>query len=210
MHPALSGHHQCRQGNIFWLSIVTSPQLICDVARTPGTSIVLPYSPIVLARANWHKRRYSLVNNNRGYRFINKNIMESKLHVIFMSFSVSVKLKRHCDDDTKWKHFPRYWPLCGEFTGFRWNPAQRPVSRRFDVFFDLQLIKRLSKHSRGWWFETLLSPLWRHCNIPQTYTAVAWVPLWWCIHKLAWAPNTVCSRFMPPGELCFGVIEWEF
>ena len=24
------------------------------------------------------------------------------------------------DDVIKWKHFPRYWPLCGEFTGHRW------------------------------------------------------------------------------------------
>ena len=27
-------------------------------------------------------------------------------------------------------------------------PAQRPVTRSFDVFFDLHLNKRLSKHSR--------------------------------------------------------------
>ena len=32
-------------------------------------------------------------------------------------------------------------PLCGEFTG----PTQRPVTRSFDVFFDLRLNKRLSK-----------------------------------------------------------------
>ena len=31
-------------------------------------------------------------------------------------------------------------------------------------FFDLRLDKRLSKQSWGWWFETLLRPLWRHCN----------------------------------------------
>ena len=43
-------------------------------------------------------------------------------------------------------------------------PAQRPVTRSFDVFFDLRLNKRLSKQSWGWWFETLLRPLWRHCN----------------------------------------------
>ena len=29
--------------------------------------------------------------------------------------------------------------LCGEFTGPRWIPAQRPVTRSFDVFFDLGL-----------------------------------------------------------------------
>ena len=39
-----------------------------------------------------------------------------------------------------------------------------PVTRGFDVFFDLRLIKRLSKQSRGWWFEMLSRPLWRHCN----------------------------------------------
>ena len=49
-------------------------------------------------------------------------------------------------------------PITGEFT------AQRPVTRSFDVFFDLCLNKRLSKQSWGWWFETLLRPLWRHCN----------------------------------------------
>ena len=42
--------------------------------------------------------------------------------------------------------------VTGEF------PAQRPVTQSFDVFFDLRLIKRLSKQSRGWWFETPSRP----------------------------------------------------
>ena len=50
-------------------------------------------------------------------------------------------------------------PVTGEF------PAQRPVTRSFDAFFDLRLNKRLSKQSWGWWFETLSRPLWRHCNV---------------------------------------------
>ena len=54
--------------------------------------------------------------------------------------------------------------LCGEFTGHRWIPPQRPVTRSFDVFFDLDQIKRLSKQSRGWWFETPSCPFWRHCD----------------------------------------------
>ena len=49
-------------------------------------------------------------------------------------------------------------PVPGEF------PAQRPVTRSFDVFFDLRLTKRLSKQSWGWWFETLSCPFWRHRN----------------------------------------------
>ena len=35
----------------------------------------------------------------------------------------------------------------------------------FDVLFDLRLIKRLSKQSCGWWFETPSGSLWRHCNV---------------------------------------------
>ena len=47
-------------------------------------------------------------------------------------------------------------PVPGEF------PTQRPVTRSFDAFFDLFLNIRLRKQSRGWWFETLSCPLWRH------------------------------------------------
>ena len=54
--------------------------------------------------------------------------------------------------------------LCGEFTGLRWIPAQRPVTQSFDVFFDLCLNKRLRKQSWGWWFETPSHPSWRQCN----------------------------------------------
>ena len=49
-------------------------------------------------------------------------------------------------------------PVPGEF------PAQRPVTRSFDVFFDLRFNKRLSKQSWGWWFETLSRPFWCHCS----------------------------------------------
>ena len=53
-------------------------------------------------------------------------------------------------------------PLCGEFTGPGEFPAQRPVTRSFDVFFGLRLNTRLSKQPWGWWFETPSWPLWRH------------------------------------------------
>ena len=52
-------------------------------------------------------------------------------------------------------------PVTGKF------PAQRPVTRSFDVFFDLRRNKRLSKYPRSIWFETPSCPLWRHCNIPS-------------------------------------------
>ena len=49
-------------------------------------------------------------------------------------------------------------PVPGEF------PTQRPVTRSFDVFFDLRLNKRLSKQSWGWWSETPPRSLWRQSN----------------------------------------------
>ena len=49
-------------------------------------------------------------------------------------------------------------PVTGGF------PSQRPVTRSFDVFFDLRLTKRSSKQSRRRWFETPSRSLWRHCK----------------------------------------------
>ena len=49
--------------------------------------------------------------------------------------------------------------------GIHRSPTQRPVTRSFDVFFDLRLNKRLSKQSWGWWFETLLRSSWCHRNV---------------------------------------------
>ena len=37
--------------------------------------------------------------------------------------------------------------LCGEFTGPGEFPTQRPVTRSFDVYFDLRLNKRLCKQT---------------------------------------------------------------
>ena len=49
-------------------------------------------------------------------------------------------------------------PVTGEF------PSQMPVTRSFDVFFDLRSNKRLSKQSWVWWSETTSRSLWRRCN----------------------------------------------
>ena len=54
-------------------------------------------------------------------------------------------------------------PVPGEF------PTQRPVTRSFDVYFDLRPNKWLSKQSWGWWFETLSCSLWRHRNELHTF-----------------------------------------
>ena len=69
----------------------------------------------------------------------------------------------HCWSTTWWRHqmetFPALLALCAsEF------PSQRPVTRSFDVFFDLRLNKRLTKRSRRMRFETPPCLLWRHSN----------------------------------------------
>ena len=74
------------------------------------------------------------------------------------------------DDVMKWKHFLRNWPFVREIHQF---PAQRPVTRSFDVFIDLRLNERLSKQSWAWWFETLSRPLWRHCNVMVQSSAIS-------------------------------------
>ena len=62
-----------------------------------------------------------------------------------------------------WRHqmkiFSALLALCEVTGGFT---SHKPVTRSFDVFFDLN--KRLSKQSRHWWFESPLRSLWRHYN----------------------------------------------
>ena len=90
-------------------------------------------------------------------------------------------------------------PLCGEFTGPGEFPTQRPVTRSFDVFFDLRLNKPLSKQSWGWWFETLSRSLWRHRHdlwrffdvIPSKLLEQHWGGRW-C--EALWGPYDVDNK----------------
>ena len=73
-------------------------------------------------------------------------------------------------------------PVSDEF------PGQRPVTRSFDVFFDLRLNKRLSKQSRGRWFETPSRSLLRHCNAMSRHVLFCFVcrqgEEWWRIRRV--------------------------
>ena len=56
-------------------------------------------------------------------------------------------------------------------------PAQRPVTRSFDVFFDLRLNELLRKQSWGWGFETPSRTSWRHVNkncVPVLCNLLRW------------------------------------
>ena len=84
---------------------------------------------------------------------------------------------------TRWRHqmetFSVLLVLCAGNSpvtvGF---PAQRPMTRSFDVFVDLRSNKRLSNQSWGWWFETRSRSLWRHCN-----ECITCRKIWFCMKK---------------------------
>ena len=74
------------------------------------------------------------------------------------------------DDVIKWKHFPRYLPFVrGIHRSSVNSPHKWPVTRSFDVFFDLRPNKRLSKQSWGWCFKTPSRLLWLHCKGSYPY-----------------------------------------
>ena len=62
-------------------------------------------------------------------------------------------------------------PMTGKF------PAQRPVTRSFDVFFHLCLNKWLSKQTWDWWFVTQSRSLWSHCNDMSAEYVICYVSL---------------------------------
>ena len=85
--------------------------------------------------------------------------------------------------------------VTGEF------PAQTPVTRSFDVFFDLRLNKRLSKQSWGWWSQTPLRSLWRHCNVAD-YSKITTIGNW-VIGELIFLSFTAALRHAHGGAYCW-------
>ena len=79
-----------------------------------------------------------------------------------------VRICEKHDDVIKWKYFPHYWPLWEEPPVTGEFPSQRPLTRNFNIFFDLRLNQQLSKQCRRRWFETPSRSLWRHCNEYRT------------------------------------------
>ena len=80
--------------------------------------------------------------------------------------------------------------LCGEFTGDRWSPSQRPVTRSFDVFFDLRLNPQLNKQWRRRRFETPSHPLWRPGNFVANLVisldidaSILWISDGWAVEE---------------------------
>ena len=73
-------------------------------------------------------------------------------------------------------------------------PSQRPVTRSFDVFFDLHLNKRLSKKSGGWCFQTP-----SHYDVTVMMMKFDGWP-WKTIGHLFYATSSFAPHFVAIGE----------
>ena len=109
--------------------------------------------------------RHLICNTRRGMKFLSV-----KMRYHENSFGVLAKC---CETPTWsmswWRHQMETFsallapwagnsPVAGEF------PAPKPVTRSFDVYFDLHLNKRLCKQSIRHLFEMPSCSLWRQCN----------------------------------------------
>ena len=90
-----------------------------------------------------------------------------------------------------WRHqmetFSGLLALCaGNSPVTREFPSQMPVTRSFDIFFDVRLDKRSSTLSMRRWFETPFCSIGRHCNDVALSFKVAPLSLGQpCSHKIA-------------------------
>ena len=104
--------------------------------------------------------RHTVMNSTKSYK---SNCCE----FLIWNNLISVPLCYH--PIPWWRHqmetFSALLAICAENSPVPVEfPAQRPVTRSFDVLFDPGLNKQLSKQLWGWWFETLSCSLWCHCN----------------------------------------------
>ena len=145
------------------LCAVNSPGPVISPHKGPATRKMFPFDDVIMFRG--------LMKTNENP--IKQWKLWRKIFDIFQETPLDYhKLYRYWvhGKDSWWRHqmetfsalltiYAGNSPVSGEF------PTQRPVTRNFDVFFDLRLNKRLSKQSWGWWFEMPSWSLWRHGNV---------------------------------------------
>ena len=137
--------------------------------RHSSDNIMMPYSTLVVKNVfpihttrltgivDWHScpRFHTLRPSDATWRYRSGSRLAPP---------VTKPLSQH-DDVIKWKHFPRYWPFVREI---HWSPVNSPHKGQWRGALLFSLIramnKRLSKQSRGWWFETPSRSVWHLCN----------------------------------------------
>ena len=138
-------------------STVLAIELLQSCAKPPIYSCTTTFVMLIHIK---HIKLH-LVNNSLFFENYPQEHRDMQ-HAVYTHISLSF----FHDDVIQWKYFPRYWPFVrGIHRSSVNSPHKRPVTRSFDVFFDLHPNKRLSKHLWRWWFEPPSRPLWRHCNV---------------------------------------------
>ena len=138
--------------------------------------IVRALVPPVLKKVNWYHVNYQpqITPAIIKVELVVPRILpsrESTEHVSSAELSLSFSVSHIVMTSSNGNIFRVTGPLCGNSPVTGEFPSQKPVTRSFDVFFDLCLNKRLSKHSWHRRFETPSRPLWSHCNVLM-YTPV--------------------------------------
>ena len=129
----------------------------------------------VMCKISYHSPHYNLDESRMEYPTLNRSWNGPLLITRSFLIKSNCRVLRNTLGWTWWCHQMETFsallafcagnsPVTGEF------PAQRPVMRSFDAFFDLHLNKWLSKQSWGWWFEMPSRSLWCHCNDLNQYT----------------------------------------
>ena len=153
----------------YWISFQNKIKMI-NMLQKKIIIIIASWAGVIL-KTIFSKEKMS--KNAPGFFIEYPHPIEGMLYVLkpryagfFTTFCVDTEIFPNQDRLAYWRHLMETFyallafcagnsPVPGEF------PAQRPVTRSFDVFFDLCLNKPLRKR---WWFETPSRPLWRHCN----------------------------------------------
>ena len=136
--------------------LLQSNMEICHITNIANTIVKLggTQACMVSDYCGWKKLQYDMLWINSKSFILKSNNVNSNNLVAWESIKHD-----STRTDTWWRHqmetFSALLAICvgnspvpGEF------PAQRPVTRSFDVFFDLRPNKRLSKQWWGWSFET--------------------------------------------------------
>ena len=139
--------------------------------KGPVTRKMFPFHDVIMGcHYEWHKKTvvlYLKTSTHAAIFFFNYVRIGMVNPALLTTSSINCVLEGHsswwCPQMETFSALPALCagnsPVTDEF------PSQRPVTRSFDVFFDLCLNKRLSKQSRGRWFETPSHWLWNYCNV---------------------------------------------
>ena len=158
-----------------WISCIRSPQTW--KSNIPGQHHY-PRTCTIFGEMLYRKRVKSVLKKNND-RSILRHPSRNR-PMVWMCLC-------YLDDVIKCKHFPRYWPFVRGIHRSQVNSSHKGQWREaLMVSLICAWKKRLSKQSRGWWFETPSLSLWRRCNDVDTnnpckmliYICVLW-ELWY-------------------------------